>query len=130
MALASYEITPKDYELIQEETIAGEPVPTRFTLIGSDGEGVDIPNPQEIIKEIREIGMKGYEIKRFKGLGEMDAEELWHTTMNPEERTLLRVKMDDAIEADRLFTILMGDLVMPRRAFIEAHALEVKNLDV
>ena len=130
MALASYEITPKDYELIQEETISGEPVPTRFTLIGSDGEGVDIPNPQEIIKEIREIGMKGYEIKRFKGLGEMDAEELWHTTMNPEERTLLRVKMDDAIEADRLFTILMGDLVMPRRAFIEAHALEVKNLDV
>ena len=89
-----------------------------------------MPNPQEIVRGIRELGSKGVEIKRFKGLGEMDAEQLWHTTMNPQNRTLLRVKLEDAAEADRLFSILMGDNVAQRRSFIETHALEVKNLDV
>ncbi|MEZ6318328.1 MAG: hypothetical protein R3B49_06185 [Phycisphaerales bacterium] len=70
------------------------------------------------------------EIKRFKGLGEMDAEQLWETTMDPDRRTLLRVRMDQASEADALFSVLMGELVEPRRKFIEDHALEVKNLDV
>ncbi len=76
------------------------------------------------------IGGKGIDIKRFKGLGEMNAEQLWETTMNPETRMLLHVRLDDAGEADRLFSVLMGDDVEGRRTYIQDHALEVQNLDV
>ncbi len=77
------------------------------------------------LKNKRSVGLQ-----RYKGLGEMNAEQLWDTTMNPETRTLLQVSVDDAAEADMVFTLLMGDLVQPRREFIETHALEVRNLDV
>ena len=83
-----------------------------------------------ICPAIRQIGGKGIDIKRFKGLGEMNADQLWDTTMNPETRTLLSVRLNDAGEADRLFSILMGDDVEKRRKFIQEHALEVQNLDV
>lgn len=69
-------------------------------------------------------------VTRFKGLGEMDAEELWDTSMHPQQRTLLQVTMEDASAADEMFRVLMGDQVEPRREFIEKHALDVKDLDV
>ncbi len=128
--LAEFAIEPGDYFLRQEETVAGEKKPTKFALIDHESVRTNVPNPQSIVKTVRELGSKGIEIKRFKGLGEMDAEQLWSTTMNPETRTLLRVKMEDAAEADRLFSILMGDNVEQRRTYIEQHALEVTNLDI
>src|SRR2546429_5072905 len=86
----------------------------------------------EIHQKIVEIGRRGVQIKRFKGLGEMNAKELFNTTMDPEKRKLLKVDMDDdnAVDADKMFTILMGDVVEPRRQFIEDNALNVRNLDV
>jgi DNA gyrase subunit B len=83
-----------------------------------------------LLAAIRAAGEKGLQVTRFKGLGEMNAEELRDTTLDPANRTLLRVKMDDASGADDLFRILMGDKVEPRREFIEKHALEARNLDV
>ena len=72
---------------------------------------------------------RGMVVTRFKGLGEMEPEELWATTMNPDVRTLLQVRLEDAMEADELFRILMGEKVEPRRDFIQKHALEVKDID-
>jgi DNA gyrase subunit B len=83
-----------------------------------------------LLAAIRAAGEKGLQVTRFKGLGEMNAEELRETTLDPAHRTLLQVKMDDASAADDLFRILMGDKVEPRREFIEKHALEARNLDV
>lgn len=79
---------------------------------------------------IAEFGEKGVFVQRYKGLGEMNPEQLWETTMNPETRTMISVKVDDAIEADRVFTILMGEEVEPRREFIQANAKYVQNLDI
>jgi len=91
---------------------------------------VEAANLPAILEGLRDIGRRGLELKRFKGLGEMDAEQLWDTTMDPTRRTLLKVTWDMGSNADALFTVLMGEEVEPRRRFIEEHALEVKNLDV
>ena len=84
----------------------------------------------DLVAYVESRGKKGLGIQRYKGLGEMNPEQLWETTMNPETRILLQVKVEDAIETDRLFSLLMGDEVEPRREFIETHALDVKELDI
>ncbi len=85
---------------------------------------------KELVDCVLTIGKKGYYIQRYKGLGEMNPSQLWETTMNPESRTLLQVRVEDTVEADAIFTVLMGDKVEPRREFIERNALDVKNLDI
>ena len=85
---------------------------------------------EERDKYIEELGVKGVESERYKGLGEMDADQLWDTTMNPETRTLLKVDINDAIACDEMFSVLMGDMVEPRREFISKNAKFVQNLDI
>ena len=119
----------RDFLLKPEKDESGEVLPTKFQIKHAD-DAYEIASVGDIPPAIRTIGGKGVDIKRFKGLGEMNAEQLWDTTMNPATRTLLSVRLDDAGEADRLFSILMGDDVEKRRRFIQDHALEVQNLDV
>ncbi len=91
---------------------------------------IEINSLSHLTETIRKIGTSGSSVQRYKGLGEMNPEQLWETTMDPKNRKLLQVRLDDVVEADRIFTTLMGDKVEPRRLFIEQHAHEVKNLDI
>ena len=84
----------------------------------------------DLLNLVLSVGKKGINIQRYKGLGEMNPDQLWETTMNPDKRTMLKVGIEDAVKADEMFTVLMGDAVAPRRQFIEAHAKEVTNLDI
>ncbi|NNF00167.1 MAG: DNA gyrase subunit B, partial [Pyrinomonadaceae bacterium] len=106
-----------------------ETFPSPFTLTKKD-ETIEIGSRVELLDEVISAAKKEIGIQRYKGLGEMNPEQLWETTMDPEGRTLLQVRIEDAIETDNIFTILMGDQVEPRRQFIETNALDVKNLDV
>src|SRR5215813_10086797 len=96
----------------------------------AEPEVVEKPNLRELFKYVQEAGGRGYEKTRYKGLGEMTAEQLWQTTMDPERRTLLSVKLEDIAETETIFTTLMGEDVESRRKFIEENALDVKNLDI
>jgi DNA gyrase subunit B len=144
--LEQYNLSIDDYFLTQEESVSGEKLATKYALVHGDGEeptdgksndgkskqtGRDIAGVAQILPQILDIAKKsGIEVKRFKGLGEMNSEQLWETTLDPNQRVLLRVTLQDAAEAERMFSVLMGEDVERRRQFIEDHALEVKNLDV
>jgi DNA gyrase subunit B len=156
--LAAMGVDIEDYGLTHEEAVTGEKLPTKYAWAtpgskkkiaaaaaeldqGEEGEPgatptatsqkyVEAANIPEILRGLLAIGRQGMEVQRFKGLGEMDPEQLWETTMDASVRTLMRVNWDDASAADELFTVLMGENVERRRSYIENHALEVKQLDV
>jgi DNA gyrase subunit B len=124
-----YDLDWRDYLAKPQKSVSGEEAPSRLVILG-DGKEYPAASLEMVPATVRQLGAADMEIKRFKGLGEMNSDQLWDTTMNPETRTLLRVQLEDAGEADRLFSILMGDDVEKRRNFIQEHGLEVQNLDV
>ncbi len=127
--IESFGLAIEDWFLTQEESVSGEKLTTKYAL-ANEARIIDIAGIAQIVPEIHHIAREGIEIKRFKGLGEMNAEELWDTTLDPNKRVLLRVTMEQVSEAEQMFSVLMGEDVERRRKFIEEHALEVKNLDV
>jgi DNA gyrase subunit B len=119
---AEYKALYSAYEEIREMD--------RPPLTVVDGGETTVRSREELVRHILGEGKKGIGISRYKGLGEMNAEELWETTMNPAVRTLLQVRLEDEEVAENIFTTLMGDAVEPRRLFIEENALNVRNLDI
>ncbi len=99
-------------------------------VVDGSGKEVTVHSREDLVRVVLDFAKEGATLQRYKGLGEMNPEQLWETTMNPETRTLLKVTMEDAVGADEMFTVLMGDAVEPRRDFIEKNALYVVNLDV
>jgi len=127
--LDGYSLSIDDFFLTQEESVSGEKLGTKYALI-SDDKTINVAGVSQILPSIHTLAKQGMEIKRFKGLGEMNSEELWETTLDPSRRVLMRVTLLETAEAERMFSVLMGEDVERRRQFIEEHALEVKNLDV
>ena len=95
-----------------------------------DGEKKDLYSLKELVRFVKENGKRGMSVQRYKGLGEMNPHQLWETTMDPDKRTVQRVLLEDAVAADQMFTVLMGDQVQPRKEYIQRHAHEVTNLDI
>ncbi len=127
--LEKFDLSASDYEIVREESKSKEKAKPPFKLLGEETD-LEFFSLKDILEYIRDLGKKGMSIQRYKGLGEMNPHQLWDTTMDPEKRTILKVMMEDAVEADEIFTILMGDAVEPRREFIEKHAPEVRFLDI
>jgi DNA gyrase subunit B len=115
-------------DLIPAPRVAGREPPPRL-ILESAGQDWKLAHLRDLVTEVRRLGERGRVITRFKGLGEMDPQELWETTLDPEKRTLLQVQLDDALKADEMFRTLMGEKVEPRRDFITKYALEVKEID-
>lgn len=115
-------------DLVPAPRPGGREPPPRYLLENGDSRR-QLPHLRELVGEVHRLGERGMTITRFKGLGEMDGEELWETTLDPEKRTLMQVQLDDGMKAEELFRTLMGEKVEPRREFIQKHALEVKDID-
>jgi len=113
----------------EPEEAPDEAKPAPF-VVRADGSDHPVSSLSMVLRAVRELGEKGLEIQRYKGLGEMNAEQLWETTMDPARRTLKKIKLEDTASADKMFTVLMGTNVEARKEFIEDHALEVKFLDI
>ncbi len=128
--LAEIGLPIDDYFLTQEESVSGEKLRTKYAL-HTGNQVTEVAGVGELLESIFNLARDSIDdIQRFKGLGEMNPDQLWETTLDPTKRVLMRVTMDEAAEAERLFSVLMGEDVERRRQFIEDHALEVKNLDV
>ena len=138
--LADFQCETPDLFIKREEQITGDLTPAIFVLDCGDNEPIELDNLTGLLEGVRALGGKGWEVKRFKGLGEMNKDELWETTMDPANRILRRVTVSetegdpeqagiDAVEADRIFSILMGENVELRRNYIAENAIHVKNLD-
>jgi DNA gyrase subunit B len=110
--------------------LRGHATEPRYAVLDDRGGETRVADLTGVVKAVQKSGRRGIDVQRFKGLGEMNADQLRETTMDPEHRTLLRVRLEDAVAADRMFTVLMGEQVEPRRRFIETHALDVAELDV
>jgi DNA gyrase subunit B len=117
-------------ELVSIEEDVRSIGPAPYTATPEKGQVVELKDSVALDTFIQERGRKGITLSRYKGLGEMNADELWETTMNPDGRTVLKVRIEDRVRADEIFSVLMGDQVEPRREFIEKNALNVKNLDI
>ncbi|MBP8984252.1 MAG: DNA topoisomerase (ATP-hydrolyzing) subunit B [Syntrophobacterales bacterium] len=114
-------------DLLNQVSALGE---APYTVVDEDGEKKELAGMTALVEHVNALGQKGLTVQRYKGLGEMNPEQLWETTMNPEKRTLLQVKVEDVVIADDIFTTLMGDQVEPRKDFIYKNALYAQNLDV
>ena len=125
---ASTYLTPEETQAAKAKK--EDKKPKLIYRIIDEKERFDFSCLKEVLAHVKSQAQKGMTIQRYKGLGEMNPQQLWETTMDPEKRTLLKVVLEDAVEADRMFTVLMGDEVEPRRAFIEEYAHQVKNLDI
>jgi DNA gyrase subunit B len=126
-------IYSSDYQkclLLNKKLEADDNPPFEIYTNDRDDAAVVMEDKRQLLQYLIEDGKKGINIQRYKGLGEMNPEQLWQTTMHPDKRNLLRVTVEDAVESDEIFTILMGDEVEPRRDFIQSNALEVSMLDI
>jgi DNA gyrase subunit B len=141
--LAKHELDLQDYEHHQDQAPllakdkkeqsknkSGQPTLKALFSIEDEKDIHELFSLEEITEFIRAQAKKGMHTQRYKGLGEMNPQQLWDTTMDPQRRTILKVTLEDVVEVDKTFSILMGDAVEPRRQFIEAYAHEVKNLDI
>ena len=123
-------VSSADYKRLLELHRRVHPWDNPPFVLSADGDKVSIEDRRELLEHVMAAGKKSFTVQRFKGLGEMNPGQLWQTTMDAEQRTLLQVRVEDQVEADSIFTVLMGDVVEPRRQFIEENALDVKHLDI